>query len=146
MAHLTVVPMATHHGTIRIRTEGREGTTDITARVRDVVRASGIADGVCLVSSTHTTAAVFVNENADPDVQHDLLAALSRIVPDDATYRHAEGNSPAHIKAVLIGGDVTLAVREGDLVLGRWQGVYFAELDGPRTRVATVTVSGERAP
>jgi secondary thiamine-phosphate synthase enzyme len=138
--------MATHHGTIRMRTEGRESTTDITARVREIVRASGIRDGLCLVASTHTTAAVFVNENADPDVQKDLLAALSRIVPDDAQYRHAEGNSPAHIRAVLIGGDVTLAVRDGDIALGRWQGVYFAELDGPRSRVATVTVSGERAP
>ena len=138
--------MATYHDAIRIRSEGRESTTDISARVREIVRASGIREGICLVASTHTTAAVFVNENADPDVQTDLLAALSRIVPDDAGYRHAEGNSPAHIKAVLIGGDVTLAVREGDLVLGRWQGVYFAELDGPRSRVATVTVSGERAP
>ena len=138
--------MATHHDTVRIRSEGREGTTDITARVREIVRASGIREGVCLIASTHTTAAVFINENADPDVQHDLLAALSRIVPDDAGYRHAEGNSPAHIKAVLVGGDVTLAVRDGDLVLGRWQGVYFAELDGPRPRVATVTVSGDLAP
>ena len=147
MTRVTVVVMATHHGTIRIRSEARESTTDITARVREVVRASGITDGLCLVASTHTTAAVFVNENADPDVQKDLLDALSRIVPDDLkTYRHAEGNSPAHIKAVLIGGDVTLAVRDGDIALGRWQGVFFAELDGPRSRVATVTVSGERAP
>lgn len=138
--------MPTHHAELAIRTKGREGTTDITDRVREVVRASNIRDGLCLVSSAHTTAAVFVNENADPDVQHDLLAAVSRIVPDDAGYRHAEGNSPAHIKAVLIGGDVTLAVRDGELVLGRWQGVYFAELDGPRARVATVTVSGDLAP
>lgn len=146
MTHVTVIAMATHHGTIRIRSEGRESTTDITARVREIVRASGISEGICLVASTHTTAAVFVNENADPDVQKDLLGALSRIVPDDGEYRHAEGNSPAHIKAVLVGGDVTLAVRDGDIALGRWQGVYFAELDGPRSRVATVTVSGERAP
>lgn len=138
--------MATHRDTIRIRSEGREGTTDITARVREIVRASGIREGLCLVASTHTTAAVFINENADPDVQDDLLAAMSRIVPGDAGYTHAEGNSPAHIKAVLIGGDVTLAVRDGDIALGRWQGVYFAELDGPRARVATVTVSGDLAP
>ncbi len=138
--------MTVHHAEIRLRTGAREETHDITERVREVVRAAGIRDGLCLVSSTHTTAAVFVNENADPDVQRDLLAALSRVVPDDAEYRHAEGNSPAHIKAVLVGGDVTLAVRDGDLVLGRWQGVYFAELDGPRSRVATVTVSGDLAP
>lgn len=138
--------MPTHHAELAIRTRKREETADITERVREVVRASGIRDGICLVSSTHTTAAVFVNENADPDVQRDLLAALSRAVPDDAGYAHAEGNSPAHIKAVLIGGDVTLPVRRGELVLGRWQGVYFAELDGPRSRVATVTVSGDLAP
>ena len=138
--------MTVHHAEIRLRTGAREETSDITERVREIVRASGIQHGICLVSSTHTTAAVFVNENADPDVQRDLLEALSRIVPDDASYRHAEGNSPAHIKAVLVGGDVTLAVRDGDLVLGRWQGVYFAELDGPRSRVATVTVSGDLAP
>ena len=138
--------MTVHHAEIRLRTGAREETRDITERIREIVRASGIRDGLCLVSSTHTTAAVFVNENADPDVQGDLLAALSRSVPDDAGYRHAEGNSPAHIKAVLIGGDVTLAVRDGDLVLGRWQGVYFTELDGPRARIATVTVSGDLAP
>lgn len=138
--------MTTHHAELAIRTTKREGTTEITDRVRDVVRDSRIQDGLCLVASTHTTAAVFVNENADPDVQRDLLGALSRIVPDDAGYRHAEGNSPAHLKAVLIGGDVTLAVRDGDLVLGRWQGVYFAELDGPRSRVATVSVIGDRSP
>ena len=138
--------MTAHHAAIHLRTGAREETHDLTERVREIVRASGIRDGLCLVSSTHTTAAVLVNENADPDVQDDLLAALSRIVPDDPAYRHAEGNSPAHIKAVLIGGDVTLAVRDGELVLGRWQGVYFAELDGPRARIATVTVSGDLAP
>ena len=138
--------MATHHDSIRIETAGREGTTDITERVREIVRRSRVRDGLCLVASTHTTAGVFVNENADPDVQDDLLAALSRAVPNDAEYAHAEGNSAAHIKAVLIGGDVTLAIRDGELVLGRWQGIYFAELDGPRARVATVSVSGDRAP
>lgn len=131
---------------LALRTTKREETTDITDRVRGIVRDSRIQDGICLVASTHTTAAVFVNENADPDVQRDLLDALARAVPDDSGFRHAEGNSPAHIKAVLIGGDVTIAVRDGDLVLGRWQGVYFAELDGPRSRVATVSVIGDRSP
>lgn len=138
--------MPAHHAELAIRTTSREATTDITERVREVVRRSGIRDGLCLVASSHTTAAVFVNENADPDVQDDLLAALRRAVPDDAGYRHAEGNSPAHIRAVLIGSDVTIAVRDGDLVLGRWQGIFFAELDGPRSRLATVSVSGDRAP
>lgn len=135
--------MTTHHAEIRLHTTAREETHDITDRVSEVVRTSGIRDGVCLVASTHTTAGIFVNENADPDVQHDLLAQIARIVPDDGDFRHAEGNSPAHIKAVLVGSDVTLAVRDGELWLGRWQGVYFAELDGPRQRVATVTVSGD---
>ena len=138
--------MTTHHAELAVHTAKVEETVDITERVRHVVRKSGIRDGLCLVASTHTTAAMFVNENADPDVQVDLLDALSRMVPNDAAYRHAEGNSPAHIKAVLIGRDVTLAVRNGDLVLGRWQGVYFAELDGPRSRVATVSVIGDRSP
>lgn len=135
--------MTTKHAEIRLRTAAREETHDITDRVREVVRASGLRDGVCLVASTHTTAGIFVNENADPDVQVDLLAQIARIVPDDGDFQHAEGNSPAHIKAVLVGSDVTLAVRDGDLWLGRWQGVYFAELDGPRPRVVTVTVSGD---
>lgn len=135
--------MATHHAEIRLRTTAREVTVDITERVRGIVRASGIQDGLCLIASAHTTAGIFLNENADPDVQSDLLAQLSRIVPAAGDFRHAEGNSPAHIKSVLVGSDVTLAVRQGDCVLGRWQGVYFAELDGPRARVATVTVSGD---
>ena len=135
--------MTVHHGQVRLRTSAREETHDITDRVREIVRASGIRDGVCLVASMHTTAGIFVNENADPDVQHDLLAQIARIVPDDGDFQHAEGNSPAHIKAVLVGSDVTLAVREGELWLGRWQGVYFAELDGPRPRVAAVTVTGD---
>lgn len=135
--------MTVHHAEIRLRTKRREETHDITDRVREVVHASGIRDGVCLVASMHTTAGIFVNENADPDVQHDLLAQIARIVPDDGDFRHAEGNSPAHIKAVLVGSDVTLAVRDGELWLGRWQGVFFAELDGPRQRVTTVTVSGD---
>ena len=135
--------MTVHHGEIRLRTAAREETHDITDRVREIVRASGIRDGVCLVASLHTTAGIFVNENADADVQHDLLAQIARVVPDDEDFRHAEGNSPAHIKAVLVGSDVTLAIRDGELWLGRWQGVYFAELDGPRPRVAAVTISGD---
>ena len=132
-----------HHAEISLRTAAREETHDITDRVREVVRRSSVRDGVCLVASMHTTAGIFVNENADPDVQHDLLAQIARIVPDDGDFQHAEGNSPAHIKAVLVGSDVMLSVRDGELWLGRWQGVYFAELDGPRSRAVTVTVSGD---
>jgi secondary thiamine-phosphate synthase enzyme len=130
---------------MRIETRHKSETIDITDRVAEKVNEAGIRDGVCVVTVAHTTAGVFVNENADPDVQRDLLTALDRLVPDQGDYRHAEGNGPAHIKSVLVGGDITIAVRDGGLDLGRWQGIYFAEFDGPRTRSATVTVIGDRA-
>lgn len=135
--------MSVHHEKLAIRTDKREMTTDVTARVRAAVTRSKVREGICVVNVAHTTAAVFVNENADPDVQRDLLKQLASIVPSDGDYRHAEGNSPAHIKAVLVGNDVALSVHEGELVLGTWQGVYFAEFDGPRERSATVTVIGD---
>jgi secondary thiamine-phosphate synthase enzyme len=137
--------MSVAHLGMRIETTKQTQTIDITERVAEKVKGSKVRDGICVVTVAHTTAAVFVNENADPDVQRDLLATLGRLVPDDGGYRHAEGNAPAHIKSVLVGGDVTLAVRDGELDLGRWQGIYFAEFDGPRTRNATVTVIGDRA-
>jgi secondary thiamine-phosphate synthase enzyme len=96
-----------------------------------------------VVNVAHTTAAVFVNENADPDVRRDLVHQLAKLIPQDGDYRHAEGNAAAHIKAVLVGNVVTLSVHEGALMLGTWQGVYFAEFDGPRERSATVTVIGD---
>jgi len=130
---------------MRIETRHKSETIDITDRVAEKVTEAGIRDGICVVTVAHTTAAVFVNENADPDVQRDLLTTLDRLVPDQGDYRHAEGNGPAHIKSVLVGGDITIAIRNGGLDLGRWQGIYFAEFDGPRTRSATVTVIGERA-
>jgi secondary thiamine-phosphate synthase enzyme len=131
--------VTTEHLGLRIDTQKSMETIDITARV------AKIRDGICVVTVAHTTAGVFINENADPDVQRDLLTTLARLVPDAGDYRHAEGNGPAHIKSVLVGGDITVAIREGELELGRWQGIYFAEFDGPRTRSATVTVIGERA-
>jgi secondary thiamine-phosphate synthase enzyme len=130
---------------LRITTERRTQTIDITDRVAAAVEGSRIDRGICVVSVEHTTAAVFVNENADPDVRRDLLAALERLVPDDGDYRHAEGNGPAHIKSVLVGCDVTVPVRGGTLDLGRWQGIFFAEFDGPRDRHAAVTIIGDDA-
>lgn len=118
-------------------------TTDVTARVRAAVTRSKVREGICVVNVAHTTAAVFVNENADPDVQRDLLHQLAKLVPKDGDYRHAEGNSAAHIKAVLVGNDVALSVHEGELMLGTWQGIFFADFDGPRERSATVTVIGD---
>jgi len=131
------------HETITVDTKMREETVDITARVKAAVTRAKIGDGIVTIAVAHTTAAVFVNENADPDVQRDLITALERMVPRDATYEHAEGNGPAHIKSVLVGNSVTLAIREGAVALGTWQGVYFAELDGPRERSATITVIGD---
>ena len=135
--------MTVRHETITIDTQRREETIDITSRVKAAVTRANIGDGIVAITVAHTTAAVFVNENADPDVQRDLLTALERMVPRDAKYEHAEGNGPAHIKAVLVGNSVTLGIRDGAIALGTWQGVYFAELDGPRERSATITVIGD---
>lgn len=132
-----------HHGQIEIRTGGHVDTVEITEKVADVIRTSKIRDGICVVSALHTTAGVFVNESADSDVHRDLFDAFERMVPGDVRYAHAEGNSPGHIKSILTGSSLTLPVRDGALELGRWQGVYLAEFDGPRDRRATVTVIGE---
>lgn len=135
--------MTVRHEQITVVTNKREETIDITPRVKAAVTRAKIDDGIVAISVAHTTAAVFVNENADPDVQKDVLTALERAVPRDAKYAHAEGNGPAHIKTVLIGNSVTLPVRDGLVALGTWQGIYFAELDGPRERTATITVIGD---
>ena len=132
-----------HHGRIEVRTSGKVETVEVTDQISEEIRRSKVREGLCTVSVLHTTAGVFVNENADPDVQRDLLGALERMVPSDARYAHAEGNSPGHIKAVLTGSSVTLTVRAGALELGRWQGVYLAEFDGPRIRSASITCIGE---
>jgi secondary thiamine-phosphate synthase enzyme len=135
--------VSVRHEQISVETNKREETIDITPRVKAAVTRAKVREGIVAVSVAHTTAAVFVNENADPDVQKDLLTALERAVPRDAKYAHAEGNGPAHIKAVMIGNSVTLPVRDGAIALGTWQGIYFAELDGPRERTATITVIGD---
>jgi secondary thiamine-phosphate synthase enzyme len=108
---------------------------DVTARLRKVVASSSMLEGMLIVYVPHTTAAVTINENADPDVKSDLLAKLSALVPQrEAYYQHAEGNSDSHLKAAMLGHSVTVLVEAGKLVLGRWQGVYFCEFDGPRER------------
>lgn len=128
--------------TIEIRTRGKEEFVDLTAEVGRIVTASGVANGVCVVAVPHTTAGVAVNENADPDVRADMAMTLRRIVPDSLPYAHGEGNSPAHIKSVLVGSSVTLVVEAGKLRLGTWQGIFFCEFDGPRARKAWVQVIG----
>jgi secondary thiamine-phosphate synthase enzyme len=131
--------------TFEIRTRERNEFVDITDRVRQALRRAGVRQGVCVVYCPHTTAAVTINENADPDVVHDMLAWLNRTIPQQLPgFRHAEGNSDAHIKSSLVGSSVTLLIEDGDLVLGRWQGVYFCEFDGPRTRSVRVQIMGER--
>ena len=120
-----------------------EGIIDITSEIEKAVLSSGIKNGICLVSSMHTTCGILVNENWDPDVKTDILASLSDIVPKSGAYRHAEGNSPAHIKAAFIGNSASVPVSEGKMVLGQWQGIMLCEFDGPRERKVSVSVVGK---
>ncbi len=107
---------------------------DITAKVRQAVEESGIKDGACMIYVPHTTAGVTINENADPSVASDILNVLNRLIPQQGEYQHAEGNSPAHIKTSLVGSSQLVAIKNSQLVLGTWQGIFFCEFDGPRTR------------
>ncbi|HEY4329934.1 MAG TPA: secondary thiamine-phosphate synthase enzyme YjbQ [Phycisphaerae bacterium] len=127
--------------TEQITTRTRFEVVDITQAVRRCVREMGPKEGLCVVYVPHTTAGVTINENADPDVKHDLLEKLAAMVPKaEKYYRHDEGNSDSHVKTALMGPSVTLIIDEGKLVLGTWQGVYFCEFDGPRTRKFHVKV------
>jgi secondary thiamine-phosphate synthase enzyme len=126
-----------------VATSKRNEFVEITDQVRAAVRASGLKSGMCVVYCPHTTAGVTVQENADPDVVRDMLLWLNHHIPKDVPeFRHAEGNSDSHLKSSLIGVSVTIIVENGDLVLGRWQGVYFCEFDGPRTRTVQVQTIG----
>lgn len=107
---------------------------NITAQVSEAVQKSGITDGLCVVYCPHTTAGITINENADPDVVRDLLFGLDKQFPDRAEFRHAEGNSVAHLKASCMGADAAIIIKDSQLVLGTWQGVYFCEFDPPRQR------------
>ncbi|MFY9322102.1 MAG: secondary thiamine-phosphate synthase enzyme YjbQ [Bacillota bacterium] len=118
----------------------REGFHDITSKVREAVMESGITDGICVVYCPHTTAGITINENADPDVVTDMLYGLGKTCPHHPEYRHIEGNTTAHMKASIIGSSVTVIIENGRLLLGRWQGIYFCEFDGPRTRTCFVKV------
>lgn len=119
----------------------KEGFIDITAQVKKVVKCSQIRQGICQVFVSHTTAGVTINENADPDVVTDMLAALNDMVPK-LPYRHAEGNSPAHVKSTLVGCSISVPVVDNNLLLGTWQGIYFCEFDGPRARNFFVQIVG----
>jgi secondary thiamine-phosphate synthase enzyme len=128
---------------IEVKTGSRTEMVDITRRVREAVKTSGVKDGFCVVYVPHTTAGVTINEHADPSVARDIQNALSKLVPAGAGYAHAEGNADAHIKAVMVGATETVLVRSGDLVLGTWQGIFFCEFDGPRWRKILVRAFGE---
>jgi len=115
---------------------------NITPQVREAVAKSGIASGITMIYCPHTTAGITINENADPDVVHDLLIGLDRAFPDRSEFRHGEGNSSAHLKASAMGSSATVIVEEGKLLLGTWQGIYFCEFDPPRKRKFYVKVMG----
>ena len=130
---------------LEVQTSKHTQMLDITRLVRKAVGDSGISDGICTVFIPHTTAAVTINENADPDVVRDFTAEIGKIVPWEDGYHHMEGNSAAHLKASMIGFSEQIIVDGGKLVLGTWQGIYFCEFDGPRRRNVYVKVMGPAA-
>ena len=127
-----------------VQTQRREELVDITRDVAGLVGQSGVREGIAVVYCPHTTAGVTVNEHADPDVAEDILAWLGRTCPRSGDWRHCEGNSDGHVKATLVGSSVTIPVDDGRLALGTWQGVFFCEFDGPRSRHLEVRVLGGR--
>jgi secondary thiamine-phosphate synthase enzyme len=127
-------------GELMVKTERRTQLLEVTAGVARLVRDSGVQQGACHLYVPHTTAGVTINENADPDVALDIATALDRIAPQSAEYRHAEGNADSHVKAALVGSSVSVFVSGGQLELGRWQGIFFCEFDGPRTRTLRVKI------
>jgi secondary thiamine-phosphate synthase enzyme len=126
--------------TFEVRTRRRAHLVDITDQVAEAVRQSAVTDGVCHVFVPHTTAGVTINEGADPDVANDIESHLGEIVPKEAAFEHAEGNSDSHIKTVLVGPSCAAPVREGKLALGQWQAIFLCEWDGPRTRRVDVNI------
>jgi secondary thiamine-phosphate synthase enzyme len=117
-----------------VKTSARFEMLDITRQIRDIIREDGIVSGLCHVFVPHTTAAVTINENADPDVPRDIISILDRLIPLHGPYRHGEGNSAAHVKASLMGASETVLIENGEPALGTWQSIFFCEFDGPRTR------------
>ena len=128
--------------TFSVRTKSRTELVDITREVASALAGVNARSGACVVYVPHTTAGVTINENADPAVRSDIGGELDRLIPWDGPYRHTEGNSAAHVKSTLVGSSVTVPVEGGELVLGTWQGIYFCEFDGPRTRKVHVQVVG----
>jgi secondary thiamine-phosphate synthase enzyme len=131
--------------TLAVKTSRRTELKIVTAQIESVVRDSGCADGICHLYVPHTTAGVLINEGYDPDVASDMEAALDRLVPHQANYAHAEGNSDSHIKTALVGSSQIVWIEAGRLALGRWQQIFFAEFDGPRTRELRVKIAPDPA-
>ena len=131
-------------GELAVRTERRTQLLDVTAAVAKMVQDSGVQSGICYVYVPHTTAGVMINEHADPDVASDLEGIFDRLVPHHGPYRHAEGNTDSHAKAVMVGASQVIFVEKGKLALGTWQGVFLCEFDGPRERKFWIRVVGEK--
>jgi secondary thiamine-phosphate synthase enzyme len=125
---------------LSVKTSGRTELIDITTQIASLVKQSGVSEGLCMLYVPHTTAAVTINESADPSVKSDILMVLNQIIPWQADYKHMEGNSPAHVKSTLVGASELVAIENGKLVLGTWQGLFFCEFDGPRTRKVHVRI------
>ncbi|MGD9369193.1 MAG: secondary thiamine-phosphate synthase enzyme YjbQ [Desulfobacteraceae bacterium] len=120
--------------TITVKTSAQTELIDITKEIQTAIKAENFMDGICMLYVPHTTAGITINESADPSVRRDILMVLNQMVPWKANYRHMEGNSPAHVKSSLIGASEVVAVENGTMVLGTWQGIFYCEFDGPRTR------------
>ena len=125
---------------LTVKTRSRTEMVDITAEVGRMVAQSGVRDGLCMLYVPHTTAGITINESDDPSVRADILMVLNEVVPWKAAYRHVEGNSPAHVKATLVGTSQTVAIENSELVLGTWQGIFFCEFDGPRERTVHLRI------
>jgi secondary thiamine-phosphate synthase enzyme len=125
---------------LSVKTSSKTELIDITSKIAILVKESGVSEGLCMLYVPHTTAAVTINESADPSVRGDIMMILNQIIPWDANYKHLEGNSPAHVKSTLVGASELVVIENGSLVLGTWQGLFFCEFDGPRTRKVQIRI------
>ncbi len=130
---------------LEIKTHNKVEFQEITSRIKDIIRDSEVKNGICYIFVPHTTAGILINEHADPAVVGDIVAQLEEMAPEKRSYRHAEGNSPAHIKASLMGDSRTIFIEEGKMALGTWQGIFFCEFDGPRNRSVLVKIVPDKA-
>ncbi len=129
---------------LQVRTNEKTQLLDITSQVQEVVKNSGVQSGICQIFIPHTTAGVTINENADPSVKRDMLMELNKVIPFDDNYHHSEGNSAAHIKSTLAGPSLSIIIDQGRIMLGTWQGIYFCEFDGPRSRGVWIKIIADR--